>query len=560
MINAETIGGFFQSIIKARNSETTERIGKNENREFEKELNSAYLAEETETTDLSQLAAVTLDAQNIPDLKLEAFNEIEEIIALIAEMLNINVGEQIPQFEFETDATGAQLADLSQESIWHLSQLLAVIEEMGDAFLQAGFDNETGKFVPGVEFNGQILLPEEAIVIGQNILHEVSKLEEAFEKLGISQKVAENFIYDDFDIESETEVAQQKDITEVLKNPEAKTNETPQKIQNIVERFTEIINKTEANAAKEDSSPKEPVIEALEELKKGVSKDALITEKTPQNVETAKEAVLKEAIKEEIKAEAKNKAEADTKTEVKVTKATVTQVNADGKTEVKTETVISEVKGAKVIKEEKSVKSEGVPIKQNTDAPLSSEKEAFTPIRDAMLKNNEAMSTTASMTVSETASETKSVTESPLSMRFVRIFEREIIEQVQRTVLNSISRNGVHQVSLTLSPEKLGEIKLDIRVDGNTVSAQLNVENAQVKQIIEQNIQVLRDSLAQHNLSASSLDVNINGHEDPRQAFEKMGRRAQKNAGRKETVTAELETVGADTGRRFGTNSFEIYI
>jgi flagellar hook-length control protein FliK len=153
----------------------------------------------------------------------------------------------------------------------------------------------------------------------------------------------------------------------------------------------------------------------------------------------------------------------------------------------------------------------------------------------------------------------------PVSPRFVKLFEKEIVEQVQKVILNSINKNGVHQISLTLNPEKLGEIKLTIQVDGNMVSARLNVENVQVKQIIEQNLQGLKDSLAQQNLNAGTLDVNV-GENEREELYERMQnaknhiKHGEFNKGESVLAGDMQDLVGVDTGRRFGTNSFEYFV
>jgi flagellar hook-length control protein FliK len=115
---------------------------------------------------------------------------------------------------------------------------------------------------------------------------------------------------------------------------------------------------------------------------------------------------------------------------------------------------------------------------------------------------------------------------------------------------------------MTLNPEKLGEIKLVIQVENGVVSARLNVENSEVKSIIEQNLQSLKDALSQQNLSAGNLDVSV-GSESAREMLERMKasrKHSKGHFGKEEGVIAE-ETLdfGVDTGRRYGTNSFEFF-
>jgi flagellar hook-length control protein FliK len=198
---------------------------------------------------------------------------------------------------------------------------------------------------------------------------------------------------------------------------------------------------------------------------------------------------------------------------------------------------------------------------------LPVEKEVSTPIRDAMMRAD-AAKVNSPIVLDGISIEANKFNDSSeitaVSPRFVKIFEKEIVEQVQRTILNSSNKNGIHEISLTLNPEKLGEIKLTIQVDGNIVSARMSVENLQVKQIIEQNMQNLKDSLAQHSLDTGSLDVNVGESDDYRELFERMSQ-ARNRVNRKNKLeaaaneTAAQDLTGVDTGRRFGTNSFELY-
>jgi|GEM_PF-2540019 len=238
------------------------------------------------------------------------------------------------------------------------------------------------------------------------------------------------------------------------------------------------------------------------------------------------------------------------------------------KLETKSET--SETKGAKI--EGKEIKAPQTSAsKNNQENPQNQngepDKELYTPIRDAMMRTTENGANTP-ITLDGISIEANRFNDSSeittVSPRFVKLFEKEIVEQVQKTILNSTNKNGTHQISLTLNPEKLGEIKLTIQVEGNVVSARMNVENSQVKQIIEQNMQNLKDSLAQQNLSAGSLDVNVgeSGHRELQEKMQNAKNRIKNGANDSAESVLLNETQdlsGIDTGRRFGNNSFEFF-
>ncbi|MBN2036369.1 MAG: flagellar hook-length control protein FliK, partial [Chitinispirillaceae bacterium] len=82
--------------------------------------------------------------------------------------------------------------------------------------------------------------------------------------------------------------------------------------------------------------------------------------------------------------------------------------------------------------------------------------------------------------------------------------------------LHAAIRNGMHEIRLHLRPETLGDVQLRIRVEGDVVFARINVESHQVRQIVETNMQLLRDSLQQQNLNCGSIEVTVgnDGWED----------------------------------------------
>ncbi len=140
-----------------------------------------------------------------------------------------------------------------------------------------------------------------------------------------------------------------------------------------------------------------------------------------------------------------------------------------------------------------------------------------------------------------------------------RVFEEQIVKQVS-TGLAEAAKEGVREITLILKPKTLGEVQITIQVENDIVAAKLSVESQQVKQIIENNFDSLRDALSDHDLSAGSLDVNV-GSEADREAFaNKNGKSGMKFAHKgndEDMIVADLP--GTETGRRFGTNSFEYF-
>ncbi|MGM0443817.1 MAG: flagellar hook-length control protein FliK [Fibrobacterota bacterium] len=142
-----------------------------------------------------------------------------------------------------------------------------------------------------------------------------------------------------------------------------------------------------------------------------------------------------------------------------------------------------------------------------------------------------------------------------------RLFEMNILNQINNRLSDAV-KSGSHEIRLKLKPDHLGDVQVRIQVEKDVVTAKINVENQQVRQIVESNFQSLRDALADHDLSAGSLDVNVGGFSDDREDKNSSG----SNQGGGQRFTDEEETVatdderGVDTGRRFGNNSFEYQV
>lgn len=84
-------------------------------------------------------------------------------------------------------------------------------------------------------------------------------------------------------------------------------------------------------------------------------------------------------------------------------------------------------------------------------------------------------------------------------------------EAIQNIVNNAqmLAQKGGGEMKLTLRPDHLGEIQLKVALEGSRVDVQMVTERNDVKKMIEQGVQELRNGLAQHNLSMEKLDVSV---------------------------------------------------
>jgi flagellar hook-length control protein FliK len=146
--------------------------------------------------------------------------------------------------------------------------------------------------------------------------------------------------------------------------------------------------------------------------------------------------------------------------------------------------------------------------------------------------------------------------------------DESVINQIADRLHGAV-RSGITEVRVQLRPESLGEVQMRIRMEGDVVVARIQVESQQVKQIVESNLQSLRDSLAQQNLTCGSFEVNVgNGwSQGMEQSFEQQT--AQQNGAvnpaavepsHDDNAVAGLDmTHGRDTGKRYGSNTVEYF-
>ncbi|HAP36505.1 MAG TPA: hypothetical protein DCQ28_11400 [Bacteroidetes bacterium] len=82
-----------------------------------------------------------------------------------------------------------------------------------------------------------------------------------------------------------------------------------------------------------------------------------------------------------------------------------------------------------------------------------------------------------------------------------------IVEQLAKNVKFSTDGNN-SQIKISLTPEALGEVMLKVSVEHGKVSTQIEVQQPQIKAVVEANIQILRDSLSSKGLVVDRIDIS----------------------------------------------------
>jgi len=86
----------------------------------------------------------------------------------------------------------------------------------------------------------------------------------------------------------------------------------------------------------------------------------------------------------------------------------------------------------------------------------------------------------------------------------------ENVERLVQTMHVNV-KSGVMEATVRLRPEYLGEVTIQLRVDGASVSAVIQTEASGVRQWLESQEQAIRNGLAAHGLDLERLLINPDG-------------------------------------------------
>jgi flagellar hook-length control protein FliK len=84
----------------------------------------------------------------------------------------------------------------------------------------------------------------------------------------------------------------------------------------------------------------------------------------------------------------------------------------------------------------------------------------------------------------------------------------EIIGEIVKQ-FTLVARNGGGEARITLQPEFLGDLKLDLKLKGKEISTFILVESQAVKDLIVTRLNVLEQGLLQHGFSLGSFQVEV---------------------------------------------------
>jgi flagellar hook-length control protein FliK len=87
----------------------------------------------------------------------------------------------------------------------------------------------------------------------------------------------------------------------------------------------------------------------------------------------------------------------------------------------------------------------------------------------------------------------------------------QVLQQVKERLMKHDVKPGNQQITLTLSPDSLGELKMNLNLQGQKLSVEIVTENKTVRDAIVHHTEALRESLARQNITMESFDVTTGG-------------------------------------------------
>lgn len=87
----------------------------------------------------------------------------------------------------------------------------------------------------------------------------------------------------------------------------------------------------------------------------------------------------------------------------------------------------------------------------------------------------------------------------------------QVMQQVKDRFVQHDVKQGSQQITLTLSPDNLGELKMNLNLQGQKLSVEIVTENRTVRDAIVLHAEALKESLARQNITVESFDVTTNG-------------------------------------------------
>jgi len=270
-----------------------------------------------------------------------------------------------------------------------------------------------------------------------------------------------------------------------------------------------------------------------------------------------------------------NKFTANDTDTVKTAKKTETESISDK--QVKTETALKSGKQVSTVVENKTKSAESkneVKIGQDTEAEKSnvteSDKSALSQNSDQGQKESGSSSNQHSSEKKESSEKQFDITNVTEKEKTVHVKETAVKEtakqadisktvktyEVIKEIKSFLEQGSKSTMTLKITPENLGSIKISVDMVNNVVQANIDVDNDSIKQVVQTNLESLKQSLNSSGVNLSTISVNISSSDQQQQQQRTITNSRKRNFNMKNIVTSD-DQESAATQKILGYNSYD---
>jgi len=131
---------------------------------------------------------------------------------------------------------------------------------------------------------------------------------------------------------------------------------------------------------------------------------------------------------------------------------------------------------------------------------------------DSSMQGSPAVAVSSASPSDTTSSRGAAATAGSTGTRMTQYQETKLVQRVLRG-MEQLS-NGGGQVRLRLHPPELGSLQMSLRIEGNTVFAEMKVETTAARDALMKNLPVLKDRLAEQGMQVQHFEVQTDSNFD----------------------------------------------
>ncbi|MFA7418957.1 MAG: flagellar hook-length control protein FliK [Melioribacteraceae bacterium] len=137
----------------------------------------------------------------------------------------------------------------------------------------------------------------------------------------------------------------------------------------------------------------------------------------------------------------------------------------------------------------------------------------------------------------------------PVHEQFKTVKQQEIIPEFSKL----IQQGEKQTLTLQLSPENLGKVKLTVDMIDNQIVTKIEVENEQVKQFVQSNIEQLKQNMQSAGIPLTNVNVSLSDDQKNQKVFTQK----KKSSGREDKEEVIEETISMQAKKHMGYNTYE---